>query len=66
MRLCRSFAKVFAAWLLAVPCFAQAAPPVTAIVGATVIANLSRIHRVMKGGVVFDPVELMRSVAASP
>ena len=30
------------------------------------VANLARIHRVIKGGKVFDPAELMRSVAASP
>ena len=30
------------------------------------VANLSRIHRVVKGGKVFDPAELMRSVAAVP
>ena len=28
------------------------------------VANLSRIHRVIKGGEVFDPAELMRSVSA--
>ena len=26
------------------------------------VANLARIHRVIKGGKVFDPAELMRSV----
>ena len=30
------------------------------------VANLSRIRLVIKGGKVFEPAELMRSVAASP
>ncbi|MEP7067588.1 MAG: amidohydrolase family protein [Usitatibacter sp.] len=30
------------------------------------VANLSRIHRVIKGGAVFDPAELMKAVRASP
>jgi imidazolonepropionase-like amidohydrolase len=30
------------------------------------VANLARIHRVIKGGTVFDPAELMKSVRAAP